>query len=106
MKCAHCSLIAADNVDGGGGLLVLATRRRQQRLRPRFENLQVEPLARTRPMLQRQLADLTSFQLNSRMESGKVKLDPETRRLLAAYLKHDYLLYNHFKQRFSRATQF
>ena len=53
-----------------------------------------------------QLADLTSFQLNSRMESGKVKLDPETRRLLAAYLKHDYLLYNHFKQRFIRATQF
>ena len=31
LKCAHCSLIAADNVDGGGGLLVLATRRRQQR---------------------------------------------------------------------------
>ena len=53
-----------------------------------------------------QLADLTSFQLNSRMESGKVKLDRETRRLLAAYLKHDYLLYNHFKQRFRRPTQF
>ena len=48
------------------------------------------------------LEDVTSFQLNSRIKSDQNKMKNRTRKLLSEYLKHDYLLYNHFKKMFVR----
>ena len=47
-----------------------------------------------------QTEDIKSFQLNGRMKNGKSKLDTVTRQLLAKYLKSDYMLYNHFREKF------
>ena len=49
------------------------------------------------------LEDVASFQLNSRIKSDKDKMTKRTRKLLAEYLKHDYMLYNHFKKIFIRS---
>ena len=46
------------------------------------------------------LLDVTSFHLNGRMDNRKYKLSNTTRSLLAEYLKNDFLLYNHFKEKF------
>ena len=48
------------------------------------------------------LEDVTSFQLNSRIKSDENKMKKRTRKLLTQYLKHDYLLYHHFKKMFIR----
>ena len=53
------------------------------------------------------LLDVTSFHLNGRMDNGKYRLSNTTRSLLAEYLKNDFLLYNHFKEKFiQRLTDF
>jgi len=53
------------------------------------------------------LLDVTSFHLNGRMDNGKYRLSNTTRSLLAEYLKNDFLLYNHFKEKFiQRLTAF
>ena len=49
------------------------------------------------------LQDVTSFTLNARIKSDQDKMKKRTRKLLAQYLKHDYLLYNHFKQIFIKS---
>ena len=46
------------------------------------------------------LLDVTSFHLNGRMDNRKYVLSNTTRSLLAEYLKNDFLLYNHFKEKF------
>lgn len=44
--------------------------------------------------------DIKSFHLNGRMENGKSKLNTVTKQRLAKYLKSDYMLYNHFREKF------
>ena len=49
------------------------------------------------------LQDVTSFTLNARIKSDQDKMKKRTRKLLAKYLKHDYMLYNHFKKIFIKS---
>ena len=49
------------------------------------------------------LQDVTSFTLNARIKSDKDKMKERTRELLTNYLKHDYMLYNHFKKIFIKS---
>ena len=49
------------------------------------------------------LEDVTSFTLNARIKTDKDKMKKRTRKLLAKYLKHDYMLYNHFKKIFVKS---
>ena len=46
------------------------------------------------------LEDVTSFKLNGRKEGLKKKLNETTKSNLKKYLKYDYMLYNHFKNKF------
>ena len=66
-----------------------------------------ESLVLLKDMLCWELEDVSSFHLNGRMNDRKYQLDNNTRALLADYLKYDYLLYNHFKEKFiNKLAQF
>ena len=49
--------------------------------------------------------DLTSLKLNERIEGKKTKMTDETRKIMRKWLWADYLLYDHFREKFDERVK-